>query len=203
MRRALRLSLLLGRHASPNPMWLAASLSMSDGTRVGEGFHERPGGPHAEVAALAQAGPRARGGTAYRHSSVSHADHFGRTPPCADALITAGVARVVAAVEDPDKRVHGAGLARLAVAGIDVAVGVCEDEARTLNAAFFTQRLTGLPYVVVKTAMTLDGRIATSNGDSKWITHRTSPVNGSTVVCATVAMPFWLASGPCSLTTPR
>ncbi len=166
MRRALRLA-VRARHASPNPS-VGCVLVNAKGAKVGEGYTQPPGGPHAEVVALQQAGEASRGATAY--VTLEPCSHWGRTPPCADALIRAGVARVVAAVADPDARVGGRGLARLAEAGIGVVVGVGEERARALNAPFFKHRLTGLPWVTLKTAMTLDGKIATRTGQSQWIT---------------------------------
>ena len=169
MRRALRLA-ALGRHASPNPM-VGCVLVDDAGRVVGEGWHPQPGQPHAEVFALRDAGEAARGATAF--VTLEPCAHHGRTPPCADALLRAGVKRVVAAMTDPDPRVGGQGLERLRTGGVEVFVGACEAEARALNAAYLKHRTTGLPWVVLKTAMTLDGKIATETGDSKWIT---SPV---------------------------
>lgn len=169
MRRALRLA-ALGRHASPNPM-VGCVLADDAGRIVGEGWHPEPGQPHAEIFALRDAGERARGATAF--VTLEPCSHHGRTPPCADALILAGVRRVVAAMTDPDPRVGGRGLERLRADGVEVSVGAGEAEARALNAAYLKHRTTGLPWVVLKTAMTLDGKIATETGDSKWIT---SPV---------------------------
>jgi len=169
MRRALRLA-ALGRHASPNPM-VGCVLVNADGQTVGAGWHPKAGEPHAEVFALHQAGENAKGATAF--VTLEPCAHHGRTPPCADALLAAGVRRVVAAMTDPDPRVAGQGLARLRAGGIEVSVGVLEAEARELNAAYVKHRTMGLPWVVLKTAMTLDGKIATETGDSKWIT---SPV---------------------------
>lgn len=170
MRRALRLA-ALGRHASPNPMVGCVIINAADQI-VGEGWHPAAGQPHAEVFALRQAGEAARGATAY--VTLEPCSHHGRTPPCADALLAAGIRRVVAAMADPDARVAGQGLERLRRGGVEVTVGTGEAEARALNAAYVKQRLTGLPWVVLKTAMTLDGKIATASGDSKWITSPTA-----------------------------
>jgi diaminohydroxyphosphoribosylaminopyrimidine deaminase / 5-amino-6-(5-phosphoribosylamino)uracil reductase len=166
MRRALRLA-CLGREAAPNPM-VGCVLLDANGAKVGEGYHARPGEGHAEVNALAVAGNRARGGAAY--VTLEPCSFHGRTPPCADALITAGLSRVVIAMADPDERVSGSGIERLRAAGISVEIGLCEAEARRLNRAYIRHRTTGLPLVTLKTAMTLDGRIATVSGDSRWIT---------------------------------
>ena len=170
MRRALRLA-ALGRHASPNPM-VGCVIADADGRKAGEGWHPKPGEPHAEVFALRQAGERARGGTAY--VTLEPCSHHGRTPPCADALLAAGIRRVVCAMADPDRRVSGRGFEKLRTGGVEVSVGLLETEAKALNAAYVKHRETGLPWIVLKTAMTLDGKIATANGDSKWIT---SPVS--------------------------
>lgn len=166
MRRALRLA-GLGRHASPNPM-VGCVIVDASGHVVGEGWHHQPGGPHAEVWALRSAGTDgARGATAY--VTLEPCSFTGRTPPCADALIAAGLRRVVIAMPDPDKRVSGSGAQRLREAGIDVTIGLLGHEAALLNAAYVKHRTSGLPWVVMKTAMTLDGRIATAAGDSRWI----------------------------------
>ena len=166
MRRALRLA-ALGRHASPNPM-VGCVLVGVGGQIVGEGFHPQAGQPHAEVFALRDAGDKARGATAY--VTLEPCAHHGRTPPCADALLASGVIRVVAAMTDPDPRVAGEGLARLRRGGVEVIEGILEIEAQALNAAYIKHRMTGLPWFVLKTAMTLDGKIATTTGDSQWIT---------------------------------
>lgn len=170
MRRALRLA-SLGRHASPNPM-VGCVLVNDAGQTVGEGWHPKAGEPHAEVFALRDAGELAQGATAY--VTLEPCSHHGRTPPCADALLAAGVRCVVCAMADPDVRVAGRGFEKLRAGGVEVSVGLREAEARTLNAAYIKHRTFGLPWVVLKTAMTLDGKIATSTGDSKWIT---SPVS--------------------------
>jgi diaminohydroxyphosphoribosylaminopyrimidine deaminase/5-amino-6-(5-phosphoribosylamino)uracil reductase len=135
---------------------------------VGEGFHERAGQPHAEVHALAAAGDRARGATAY--VTLEPCAHVGRTAPCADALIAAGVARVVAAIEDPFAPVAGRGHAKLREAGIAVETGLVEHEARELNRGFLSRVERGRPWVRVKLAMSLDGRTALADGRSQWIT---------------------------------
>jgi len=150
----------------PNPR--VGCVIVKDDEVVGEGFHFRAGEPHAEVHALKNAGDKAQGATAY--VTLEPCSHHGRTPPCCDALIAAGVARVVAAMQDPNPEVAGRGLARIEDAGISVASGVLEDEARLLNPGFLKRMETGLPYVRVKQAMSLDGRTAMASGESKWIT---------------------------------
>ncbi|PZV02854.1 MAG: bifunctional diaminohydroxyphosphoribosylaminopyrimidine deaminase/5-amino-6-(5-phosphoribosylamino)uracil reductase RibD [Cyanobium sp.] len=166
MDRALQLAALGDGRTSPNPL-VGAVVLAADGTLVGEGFHARAGGPHAEVGALAQAGPRARGGTLI--VTLEPCCHFGRTPPCSEAVITAGIARVVVAMADPDPRVAGGGMARLRAAGIEVIDGVRETEALRLNAAFCHRLHTGRPLGLLKWAMSLDGRTALPNGHSQWI----------------------------------
>ena len=166
MDRALRLAERGIGLTSPNPM-VGAVLVNGDRV-VGEGAHLKAGGPHAEAAALAVAGPAARGATCY--VTLEPCSHFGRTPPCADALVRAGVARVVAATRDPYPEVDGRGLARLRDAGVTVTVGVREAEARALNRAFLCAASQGRPHVTLKTAMTLDGKIAAADGASRWIT---------------------------------
>lgn len=150
----------------PNPR--VGCVIVRDGQIVGEGWHVRAGEPHAEVHALRQAGELARGACAY--VTLEPCSHHGRTPPCADALVKAGVARVVAAMQDPNPQVAGNGLKRLAEAGIEVASGVLEGEARALNPGFLKRMEHGLPYVRVKLAMSLDGRTAMASGESQWIT---------------------------------
>jgi diaminohydroxyphosphoribosylaminopyrimidine deaminase/5-amino-6-(5-phosphoribosylamino)uracil reductase len=166
MCRALQLAALAEGSTSPNPLVGAVVLD-SGGQLVGEGFHPRAGEPHAEVLALAQAGARARGGTLV--VTLEPCCHQGRTPPCSRAVIAAGLARVVVAMEDPDPRVAGSGLAEIRAAGIEVLVGLCEAEARKLNRAFVHRVRTGRPWGVLKWAMSLDGRTALSNGASQWI----------------------------------
>jgi diaminohydroxyphosphoribosylaminopyrimidine deaminase/5-amino-6-(5-phosphoribosylamino)uracil reductase len=152
--------------ASPNPMVGAVLVRGSEA--VGEGFHLAPGEPHAEAEALAAAGPAAAGATCY--VTLEPCAHQGRTPPCADALAEAGVARVVAAVDDPDPRVDGAGFARLRAAGVEVSVGVLAGAAEEQNAAFLVHRRLGRPRVTLKAAASLDGKVAAADGSSQWIT---------------------------------
>ena len=166
MDRALRLAERGIGLTSPNPV--VGAVLLRDERVVGEGAHLRAGGPHAEAAALDAAGPAARGATCY--VTLEPCAHFGRTPPCADALVRAGVSRVVAAVGDPHREVDGRGLARLRAAGVTVTVGVREAEARALNRAFFCAVTESRPHVTLKAAMTLDGKIASVDGASRWIT---------------------------------
>ena len=154
----------------PNP-WVGAVLVTADGA-VHEGATAAPGGPHAEIEALESAGASAAGATLY--VTLEPCSHHGRTPPCADALIAAGVSRVVVAIEDPDPRVQGRGTARLRAAGIAVEVGVRADEAAVQLAPYLKHRTTGRPWVVLKLAATLDGRIAAADGSSRWITGEAS-----------------------------
>lgn len=166
MARALELA-RKGRYSThPNPR--VGCVIVRDGQVVGEGWHVRAGEPHAEVHALRAAGELARGATAY--VTLEPCSHHGRTPPCADALVNAGVARVVAAMQDPNPEVAGRGLQRLAQAGVDTHSGVLEGEARAINKGFLKRMEHGLPYVRVKLAMSLDGRTAMASGESQWIT---------------------------------
>jgi diaminohydroxyphosphoribosylaminopyrimidine deaminase / 5-amino-6-(5-phosphoribosylamino)uracil reductase len=135
---------------------------------VGRGWTQPGGRPHGETEALRRAGARARGATAY--VSLEPCDHWGKTPPCSEALIAAGVARVVLPIEDPDPRVAGNGIARLRAAGVKVETGLCADAAAELNAGFLSRLAKGRPLVTLKLAATLDGRIATGGGESRWIT---------------------------------
>ena len=166
MRAALALARRGLGNTWPNPT--VGCVLVRDGRVVGRGVTAPGGRPHAETVALAQAGDLARGATAY--VTLEPCSHHGRTPPCADALAAAGVARVVAACGDPDPRVDGRGVAALRAAGVDVAVGLMADEARALQAGFLTRVGFGRPMVTLKLASTLDGRIATRTGESQWIT---------------------------------
>ena len=166
MARALQLAERGLWTASPNPR--VGCVLVRDGEVVGEGWHEKAGEPHAEVNALRAAGDRARGATAY--VTLEPCSHHGRTPPCAEALITAGVSRVVAAMGDPNPLVAGQGLALLQVAGIATASGLLESEARELNIGFVSRMTRGRPWLRLKAAASLDGKTALNNGVSQWIT---------------------------------
>jgi diaminohydroxyphosphoribosylaminopyrimidine deaminase/5-amino-6-(5-phosphoribosylamino)uracil reductase len=166
MRSALALARRGVGNTWPNPS--VGCVILRDGRVVGRAVTAPGGRPHAEPAALAMAGPAARGATVY--VTLEPCCHWGRTPPCTDALIAAGVARVVIAARDPDPRVHGAGIAQLRAAGIAVDEGVLEAEAHAVTAGFRQRITTGRPLVTLKLAATLDGRIATHSGESRWIT---------------------------------
>jgi diaminohydroxyphosphoribosylaminopyrimidine deaminase/5-amino-6-(5-phosphoribosylamino)uracil reductase len=166
MGRALELADAVRRTTAPNP-WVGCVL-VRDGEVVGEGSTAAPGGPHAEVSAVAAAGNRARGATAV--VTLEPCSHTGRTGPCSDVLLDAGVARVVVALEDPDPQVRGAGIARLRDRGLAVDVGVGATEAEQSLAPYLHHRRTGRAYCVVKTATSIDGRTAAADGSSRWIT---------------------------------
>src|SRR5579884_2411034 len=170
MRRALELAEHGRGRVEPNP--LVGAVVVHDGRVVGEGWHRRHGEAHAEVNALAAAGDRARGGTLY--VTLEPCCHHGKTPPCTDAVLRAGIARVVAALADPFPQVAGRGAALLRAAGVAVELGLEEAAARRQNAPYLKLLATGRPYVHLKWAMTLDGKIATRSGDSKWISSRAS-----------------------------
>jgi diaminohydroxyphosphoribosylaminopyrimidine deaminase / 5-amino-6-(5-phosphoribosylamino)uracil reductase len=167
MERALGLAALGLGETNPNPV--VGCVVVKNGRVVGEGYHQRAGGPHAEVIALEQAGPAARGATAY--VTLEPCAHLGkRTPPCAPAVAASGVRRLVVSTLDPNPHVNGRGLRAVRRAGIAVEVGVLAEEARRLNERFFLSCRLGRPFVLLKAAVTLDGRIATVSGHSKWIT---------------------------------
>ena len=165
MKRALALARKgLGR-TSPNPV--VGCVIVKDGTVVGEGWHRKAGTPHAEIHALNMAGDAAQGADVY--VTLEPCCHSGKTPPCSDALIRAGVRRVVAGMRDPNPQVSGGGLAALKRAGIETECGVLENDCRSINLPFIKHTTTGLPYVTYKCAMTLDGKIASITGESRWI----------------------------------
>ena len=166
MRRALALAERGLYTTQPNPR--VGCVIAHGEIVVGEGWHQRAREPHAEVIALSEARERASGSTAY--VTLEPCAHHGRTPPCADALVAARVARVVAAIRDPNPRVSGGGFAKLRDAGIEVATGLCAPEARALNAGFLSRMERGRPWVRLKIAASLDGRTALASGESKWIT---------------------------------
>ena len=165
MAQALRLAEQGLYSTSPNPR--VGCVLVADEKLVGEGWHQRAGEAHAEALALSAAGGAALGATAY--VTLEPCSHHGRTPPCADALISAGVARVVVAVPDPNPQVSGAGIARLRAAGIKVETGLMETAAQDLNVGFFARMTRGTPWLRSKIAMSLDGRSALANGVSQWI----------------------------------
>jgi diaminohydroxyphosphoribosylaminopyrimidine deaminase / 5-amino-6-(5-phosphoribosylamino)uracil reductase len=170
MRQALALAMRGQGAVEPNPM--VGCVLVRGGRVVGDGWHRKFAGPHAEVEALRAAAGRARGATAY--VTLEPCCHFGKTPPCTDALIAAGVSRVVAAMRDPFPKVRGRGQRLLRAAGIDVRMGLCEAEAMRLNGPYLKRQKTGRPWVILKWAQSLDGKIATRTGDSKWISGEAS-----------------------------
>jgi diaminohydroxyphosphoribosylaminopyrimidine deaminase / 5-amino-6-(5-phosphoribosylamino)uracil reductase len=172
LERALELAERGRGTTRPNPM--VGAVVVRDGEVVGEGWHERPGEPHAEAIALEAAGERARGATLYL--TLEPCAHVGRTPPCADAVVAAGISRVVAALGDPDPRTNGRGFERLRAAGIEVEIaeGDLARQARRQNEAFLTWAAKGRPFVTYKAAMTLDGRLAAAGGDARWVSGEES-----------------------------
>ena len=166
MARALQLAARGLFTTSPNPR--VGCVIVKDDRIIGEGWHERAGTPHAEIHALKAAGDAARGATVY--VTLEPCSHHGRTPPCAEALVNAGVARVVAAMSDPNPLVAGGGIDMLTLAGIDAAIGLMETEARALNPGFISRMTRRRPWIRLKTASTLDGKTALANGSSQWIT---------------------------------
>jgi len=166
MRRALELARLGEGYTRPNPM--VGAVIVKDGKVIAEGHHARYGGPHAEASALARAGERARGADLY--VNLEPCVHWGKTPPCADRIIAAGVSRVILAARDPNPLVNGKGVDKLRSAGIEVMEGVLREEAEKLNEIFFHWVKTQRPFVALKLAMSLDGKIASRSGGSRWIT---------------------------------
>ncbi len=174
MLRALELARLGQGLVEPNPM--VGCVIARDGQTVGEGWHQRFGGPHAEVEALTAAGERARGATMY--VTLEPCSHHGKTPPCTDAVIAARPARVVVALRDPNPEVSGSGLKQLAAAGIGVELGLCEDQAAEVCGPYLKLVTTGRPWIITKWAMTLDGKIATRGGYSRWISGEAARLVG-------------------------
>ncbi len=166
MQRAIELALRARGRTSPNP--LVGAVIVKDGHIIGEGYHQKAGTPHAEIHALQSAGTEASGATLY--VSLEPCCHHGRTPPCTEAIIKAGIKRVVIAAMDPNPKVAGKGSEILQQAGIETEVGVMREAAVQLNEVFFKYIQSGMPFVALKTAMTLDGKIAAHTGDSRWIT---------------------------------
>jgi len=170
MRRCLELALKGGGSVSPNPM--VGSVIVYNGEIIGEGYHERFGGPHAEVHALASVADKSLLRHATLYVNLEPCSHFGKTPPCSDLVIEKGIVRVVIGCRDPHPAVAGQGTARLVAAGIEVTQGVLEAECMRINEAFIKYHTAGLPLVALKLAQTLDGKIATSIGASRWITGK-------------------------------
>ena len=170
MQRAIELARNTLGTASPNPS--VGAVIVNDGTVVGEGWTQPVGGPHAEIVALERAGDAARGATIY--TTLEPCCHFGRTPPCTTALLNAGIAEVRTAVLDPDPRVNGEGIAAMERAGIKVSLGLCAEDATQVLESYVHRTTTGLPFVIAKFAMSLDGKIATSSGESQWISGETA-----------------------------
>ncbi len=209
MRRALELAERGRGTASPNPV--VGTVLVQGDRVVAEGWHDHPGGPHAEAVALTAAGPAARGTTVY--VTLEPCAHHGRTPPCAEALVRAGVTRVVVAVVDPDIRVAGRGLDRLCTAGINVETGVLAGAAAEQNAAYLHHRRHGRPRVTLKAAASLDGKVAAADGSSQWITgpqaradtHRLRAAADAVAVGAGTALADdpWLTARPPDGPPPR
>lgn len=170
IKMALRLARKGSGRTSPNPM--VGAVVVRKGVVVGQGFHQRAGGPHAERIALEEAGDRARGGTLYLN--LEPCNHFGRTPPCSPLILERGIKKVVFGMIDPNPQVQGGGGDWLRSQGVEIVQGVLEQECRRLNEFFNKWIITGLPFVIIKAAVSLDGRIATRTGDSKWISNERS-----------------------------
>ncbi len=170
MQQALDLAALARGRTSPNP--LVGAIVVKDGVVVGQGYHRKAGTPHAEIHALQRAGGLSKGATLY--VTLEPCSHYGLTPPCTQAIIAAGIKKCVVALKDPNPLVNGQGLALMREAGIETEIGILHDKAEKLNEVFIKNIRTGLPFVVLKTAMTLDGKIASVSGDSKWVTSETA-----------------------------
>ena len=170
MRIALELAERARGRTSPNP--LVGAVLVKDGEVVGQGYHQKAGAPHAEINALEEAGPKACGATLY--INLEPCSHYGRTPPCSKAVIKAEISEVYVSMCDPNPLVSGRGVKQMKEAGIKVHVGLLEDEARRLNEIFIKYITTRTPFVLLKTAMTLDGKIATDTGHSRWVTGKTA-----------------------------
>ncbi|MCD6495292.1 bifunctional diaminohydroxyphosphoribosylaminopyrimidine deaminase/5-amino-6-(5-phosphoribosylamino)uracil reductase RibD [Candidatus Bipolaricaulota bacterium] len=172
MRLAIELAHKGEGYTNPNP--IVGAVVVKDGTIVGQGYHHEFGGPHAEVFALEEAGENVAGATIY--VTLEPCSHYGKTPPCADRIIAAGIRRAVVACRDPNPVVNGKGIEKMRVAGIEITEGVLEGEARRANEIFFKYVQSGLPFVQLKLAQSLDGRIATRTGDSTWISGEESRI---------------------------
>lgn len=170
IKMALKLAKKGENRTFPNP--LVGAVIVKNNKIVGTGYHQKIGKPHAEVNALKSAGMKAKAATLY--VNLEPCSHFGRTPPCVDSIIKSGIRKVVCATLDPNPSVNGAGIKRLRRAKIKVELGVLENQAKKLNEVYFKRVLTGFPFVVIKIAQTLDGKIATSKGDSRWISQQDS-----------------------------
>lgn len=170
MRRTIALAAQGHGRTSPNPM--VGAVIARQGAVIAKGWHKRAGDPHAEAEAIASAGPQARGATLF--VNLEPCAHQGRTPPCSRAIIAAGIERVVIAMVDPDPSVDSKGIAELEAAGVTVEVGLLEDEARSLNEAYVVHRTRGRPFVIWKSAMSIDARVAARDGSSRWITGQSA-----------------------------
>ncbi len=170
MKYALQLARQARGRTSPNPM--VGAVIVRDDKIVGRGFHRKAGTPHAEIHAIADAGEKSKGSTIY--VNLEPCCHYGRTGPCVEAIVKAGISRVVMAMTDPNPKVSGKGKSFLEEHGIEVTSGILENEARKLNEVFIKYITTGRPFITLKTAMSLDGKIATSSGQSRWISSEES-----------------------------
>ncbi|WP_206154982.1 bifunctional diaminohydroxyphosphoribosylaminopyrimidine deaminase/5-amino-6-(5-phosphoribosylamino)uracil reductase RibD [Clostridium muellerianum] len=170
MKIALKLALKGQGNVNPNP--LVGAVIVNDGNIVGQGYHKFYGGPHAEVYALKEAGEMAKGADIY--VSLEPCSHYGKTPPCAEAILKAGIKKVIIAMKDPNPLVAGRGIELLQKNGVEVVTGILEEEAKKINEVFIKYITKKIPFVLLKTAMTLDGKIATQTGESKWITGEES-----------------------------